>query len=89
MFTERYGGNGSPRCETIQSFEMSRLIKHWKGTDPELSWIKIEQELVCPFKPLDEYLTKDNHTPLYGTTRLYLLGKKLTGINGLQKGNTK
>lgn len=34
-------------------FEMSTLIKHRKGTDPKLGWIKTEQELVRPFKPLD------------------------------------
>lgn len=33
------------------SFEMSRLIKHWKGIDQELSWIKIKQ--TRPFEPLD------------------------------------
>ena len=35
------------------SFEMSRLARHWERTDTELSWIKIEQELVSPYKPLD------------------------------------
>ena len=35
------------------AFEMSRLTKHWEGTDTELSWIKIEQELVSTYKTLD------------------------------------
>lgn len=48
------GGMALPNVRLYNlSFEMSRLIKHWKGTDSELSWIKIEQELVYPFKPLD------------------------------------
>lgn len=35
------------------AFEISRLSMHWKETDPKLSWIKIGQELTCPFKPLN------------------------------------
>lgn len=46
-------------------FEMFRLTKHWKETEPELSWIKTERELVSPFKPLNVLLhgsiTKSNH----------------------------
>ena len=35
------------------SFEISRLTTHWEGTNPELSWVKIEWELVSLYKPLD------------------------------------
>ena len=38
------GGMALPSVRVYNlSFEISRLIKHWKGTDPELSWIKIER----------------------------------------------
>lgn len=48
------GGLALPNVRLYNlSFEMSRLIKHWKGTDSKLRWIKIEQELVSPFKPSD------------------------------------
>ena len=30
-----------------------RVTKHWEGTDPELSLITIEWEMVSPYKPLD------------------------------------
>ena len=48
------GGMGLPNVRLYNiSFEMSRLIKHWKGIDQELSWIKIERELTSPFEPLE------------------------------------
>lgn len=48
------GGMSLPNVRLYNiSFEMSRLIKHWKGIDQELSWIKIEKELTSPFEPLD------------------------------------
>ena len=46
------GGMANVRLYNL-SFEMSRLAEHWKGTDTGLSWIKIEQERVSPYKPLD------------------------------------
>lgn len=50
------GGMGLPNVRLYNlSFEMSRLIKHWKGTDQELSWIQIERELTSPFEPLDVF----------------------------------
>lgn len=33
------------------SFEMAKLAKHWSGTNMDLDWILIEQELTFPFKP--------------------------------------
>lgn len=48
------GGMALPNVKLYNlAFEMSRLVKHWSGSDSELSWIKIEQELVSPFTPLD------------------------------------
>lgn len=48
------GGMALPNVRLYNlSFEMSRLAKHWVRTDSELSWIKIEQELTNPYKPLD------------------------------------
>ncbi len=48
------GGLGLPNVRLYNlAFEMSQLSMHWKGTDPDLSLIKIEQELAGPFKPLD------------------------------------
>lgn len=48
------GGMALPNVRLYNlAFEMSRLVKHWTGSDSELSWIKIEQELVSPFTPLD------------------------------------
>lgn len=35
------------------SFEMSKLVKHWKGLNSDLDWVLIEQELTSPFKPIE------------------------------------
>lgn len=47
------GGMSLPSVRLYNlSFEMSRLIKHWKETDPELSWTgasKSFQTIECSF----------------------------------------
>ena len=48
------GGLGLPNVKLYNlAFEMTRLSEHWEGTNTELSWIKIEQELVAPFTFVD------------------------------------
>ncbi len=47
------GGLGIPDVRMYNfSFEMAKLAKHWKETDSELDWIKIEQKLSSPFHPI-------------------------------------
>ena len=48
------GGLSLPNIKYCSiSFEMSKLVKHWKGINTDLDWVLIEQELTSPFKPIE------------------------------------
>lgn len=52
------GGLSLPNIKYYSiSFEMSKLVKHWKGLNTDLDWVLIEQELTSPFKPIEAQVT--------------------------------